>query len=458
MTEKRIQNLKTMIQRSRSRLADIQPDFPILLRRLIYVADKSTYRISTNGKCIYFDPDWLQRLTEDELDFILAHEAMHILLGHIDRDTYFMGERFHLTCDIIVNAHLEVIGWNFDNLPPMPHIGTIYRKTFYPVMSGYELIPEDAIKMVPFDPSKVSGSRKKYVIDSDYWWDQKDDCGENGIIVLRPGEEDPYDAGQFTETETEEKYNIRRNFEKPERRKKTHRSEDTETTPVVRTVGYAESSRKKDLSARLKALNDFKAEMASDNETDPRTRLWNQIRRSKLDWRKLLNVFVREDLCDYSFTPPDKRFSEEDLFLPDYNVLSEKTKNILFMVDTSTSVEDDILSIVYSELCSALYQFGNSLHGILAFFDSRVYTPVKFDSISDLKSIKPTGGGTTDFNCVFEYIRRYMMDQPPLSIVIFTDGKGDFPPEEAAMNIPVLWMITNSHYLPEWGRCVVVEE
>lgn len=55
-------------------------------------------------------------------------------------------------------------------------------------------------------------------------------------------------------------------------------------------------------------------------------------------------------------------------------------------------------------------------------------------------------------------IRRYMMDQPPLSIVIFTDGKGDFPPKEAAMNIPVLWMITNSHYLPEWGRCVVVEE
>jgi len=252
MTEKRIQKLKVKIQRSRSRLSDIQPDIPYLLRRLIYVADKSTYRISTNGKCIYFDQDWLQRLTEGEMDFILAHEAMHILLGHIDRDTYFMGERFHLTCDIIVNAHLEVIGWKFDNLSPMPHIGTIYRKTFYPKMFGYELIPEEAINMVPFDPSKVSGSRKKYVIDSEYWWDQKDDCGENGVIVLRPGEKDPYDVGQFTETEIEKLFYIRRKPKKSKRRKKmSNISTDSEAMSVVRNVGYGQNFRKKSLTDRL---------------------------------------------------------------------------------------------------------------------------------------------------------------------------------------------------------------
>ena len=114
------------------------------------------------------------------------------------------------------------------------------------------------------------------------------------------------------------------------------------------------------------------------------------------------------------------------------------------MVDTSTSVENEILSVVYSELCSAIYQFGDSLEGMLAFFDSRVYQPVKFSSISDLKTVIPQGGGTTDFNCIFSFVQNKMAASPPLSIVIFTDGKGDFPPEEAAMNIPVLWMITNS--------------
>ena len=231
---------------------------------------------------------------------------------------------------------------------------------------------------------------------------------------------------------------------------------------MLRETGYPDYSPLKTWDKKaaedIKALRHIKGEDQSYEEGDTQSRRWKNIRSSRLDWRRLLNVFVREDLCDYSFTPPDRRFSDGELFLPDFNVQGEKTKNILFMVDTSISVGDEILSVVYSELCSALYQFGDALEGVLAFFDTKVYRPITFSSISDLENIKPVGGGATDFGCIFEFVKNKMMNEPPLSIVVFTDGKGIFPSEEAAMNIPVLWMITNTHSIPEWGKCVVVDK
>lgn len=449
MTDKRIQKLKLMIQKSRSRIIGIQPAFAQTLRNVIYVAAHDIFRISTNGECIFFDPDWIGRLREEELDFILAHQAMHILLGHIDRPMYYKGERFHLACDIIANSFLFSYGWEYESLS---HIGKIYRKTFYPSEEGNTLTAEEAMKKVPFDPARES---KRYVIDSDAWWDKKDDMGENGVIILRPGEEDPFDTGDIFEGEISVKSKGRRKKE-PEYYDFFSFGTDNEDKD------YFEYSPLKtwDKSAEkeIKALRDIRSEDQSYEEGDTRTRRWKNIRKSKLDWRTLLNVFVREDLCDYSFTPPDRRFSDGELFLPDFNVQGEKTKNILFMVDTSISVGDEMLSVVYSELCSALYQFGDALEGVLAFFDTKVYRPISFGSISDLENIKPVGGGATDFNCIFRFVRNKMMNDPPLSIVVFTDGKGDFPRKEAAMNIPVLWLITNTHSIPEWGKCVVVDK
>lgn len=453
MTDKRIRKLKYEIQKSRSRIIGIQPAFANTLRNAVYVAVDDVFRISTNGRCIFFDPDWLGRLREEELDFILAHQVMHIKLGHIDRPLYYKGERFHLACDIIANSFLNSYGWGYSALS---HIGTIYRKTFYPSEEGMTLTPEEAMKMVPFDPAIEASGRRKYVIDSDIWWDNKGDCGENGTIILRPGEEDPFDTGEIYEGESISKRC--RKYGKISIVRPVNSDEQTDTEEEYYIDYEPLKTWDKKSAEEIKTLKHIRNEDQSDETAGEQARLWKQIRRSRLDWRKLLNVFVREELCDYSFTPPDRRFQDGDFFLPDYNVLSEKTKNILFMVDTSTSVGDEILSVVYSELCSALYQFGDALEGVLAFFDAKVYQPVRFSSIGDLKNIRPVGGGATDFGCIFDFVHNRMITDPPLSIVIFTDGKGDFPPEAAAMSIPVLWMITNTHNLPDWGKCVVVEK
>ena len=85
MTEQRKRRLKRQLQESRYRLNKLNEEFAAPLKEMLYVATKDVKRISTNGACIYFDPDWLQKLGHTEMDFILSHQLMHIALGHIDR-------------------------------------------------------------------------------------------------------------------------------------------------------------------------------------------------------------------------------------------------------------------------------------------------------------------------------------------------------------------------------------
>lgn len=183
-------------------------------------------------------------------------------------------------------------------------------------------------------------------------------------------------------------------------------------------------------------------------------RMINKMKEPTIDWKKVLNNFVQELICDYSFVPPDRRFSDTDFFLPDFNEKDFISKEVLFMVYTSGSVEDKDLAIVYSEIRGAIEQFGGKLTGKLGFFDADVIPPLPFEKIGDLMSIIPYGGGGTDFAVIFDYIRNNCKDELPACIVIFTDGAGPYPAQAETMGIPVLWIINNLEITPPWGKVV----
>jgi predicted metal-dependent peptidase len=188
-----------------------------------------------------------------------------------------------------------------------------------------------------------------------------------------------------------------------------------------------------------------------DDVPDFVKRMIDKMKEPTIDWKKILNNFVQERICDYSFAPPDRRFSDSEFFLPDFNEKDFVSKEVLFMVDTSGSVEDEDLAIVYSEIRGAIEQFGGKLMGKLGFFDADVTPPLPFENVGDLMSIIPYGGGGTDFTVIFDYIHNNCKDELPACIVIFTDGDGLYPSESDAMGIPVLWIINNFDITPPWG-------
>ena len=181
-------------------------------------------------------------------------------------------------------------------------------------------------------------------------------------------------------------------------------------------------------------------------------RLLRELRKPQTDWRTVLNEFVQEEVCDYSFSPPDRRFPDSPFFLPDFNGTVETVKNILFMIDTSGSMSNKAIAAAYAEICGAIDQFDGKLQGLLGFFDAAVFEPQPFESVTDVCAIRPRGGGGTDFSIIFDYVTRYMTEDPPASVIILTDGYAPFPEGSRSGGIPVLWLLNNDRVAPPWGK------
>jgi len=445
MKDCRIKKLKRRLQETRFRIKSDELLDATVLDDMDYIAAVDIEHISTDGRQICFDPDWLQKLNDTELDFIIYHELVHILRGDIYRPLYYSGERFHLACDIVTNSYLSKCGWLYEKLP---HLGKIHYETYCPVKEGHTLTAINAFKYIPFDPAMLKPSeRRKFILDTDSLWGNKIDYREKGVLILSPDDEDPDDLLY------ESKFGGNYKFIPMEfngdggdgDRPMDGKVEDIDEDIMNNTFGNS-------FQGVIFKIRQIKTERSSSSdEKDYENRYWERKEDPELDWRRILDNFVQEDVYDYSFTPTDKRFADSEFLMPDFNEKLDKPMNVLFMADTSGSIDDGMLGIVYAELCSAIEQFNQGLIGYVGFFDTRVYEPLPFASVEDIEAIQPYGGGGTDFGCIFEYIKYNMMDNLPKKIIIFTDGEGPKPTENDSMGIPVLWVFDNKNAQVEWG-------
>ena len=79
---------------------------------LEYNKDLPYHTAATDGKNIYFDPDYLASLGDEDKLFIIAHELMHVKFEHMYRMKQKNGEMrdpeiWNIATDAIINANLE---------------------------------------------------------------------------------------------------------------------------------------------------------------------------------------------------------------------------------------------------------------------------------------------------------------------------------------------------------------
>lgn len=430
MTKQRIIRLQQKIQDSRCRLMKKQPYFALMLMYLRLVAVPDMKKMSTNGRCIFFNPDYLDKMFDYEIDYLLCHQVMHIVTGQIWRHEADKGDDYHFACNIAINCALEEI-----HLLPhhSSHLGELI--TCIPGTNCYakDYTPEEILANSFFRISMLDDrTHNRYMQDSDCWWDRKDDNGEDGIIILDIPKDDPiieeWATGSY----------------------------------AGNGDGQGNENTLEEWQQRFKTASHFVI-ASEDKGNNPKAwgnmpgylkRIFEKKDKPQLDWRKLLNDFIQEQIADYSFSPPDRRFSDTDFFLPDFNEKEFVAKDILFMADTSGSVLDEDISRVYTEICSACEQFRGSLCGKLGFFDAEVIEPIPFASVEDILSIIPYGGGGTDFTVIYDYVRNNYRDVYPSCIIIFTDGYGPYPEKEYTLNIPTLWILDNDEITPPFGKTV----
>ena len=416
------------IMLSRMRILTSNGFYGLLLMHMKFNLDEECETAATDGVRIYFGPQFLSKLSNSELDFVLMHEIMHVVLRHCLRT----GERdsllFNIACDIVVNSNI-LLSNGMD-------LSTITLREFGESMhiapdgnEGYMYTAEEVYEMYPASKDKRKGNKGNKDGDNN-------SSGKDG-------------GGSGKETQGTGKTRVkggknggggREGWDDHSRWGTVAEEELLEELWVKRFEDACEAIKIRDSSNERGLMPLFARRMLED------------MHGKTLDWRSILADFVQEEVVDYSFSPPDRRYDGGDFYLPDFNDTELSVKDILFMIDTSGSMSDKEVAEAYDEVRQAIGQFGSRLRGWLGFFDAAIIEPKPFSDIGELGEIKAAGGGGTDFGIIFRYARERMTENPPVSIIIMTDGRAPFPQESAANSVPVLWLITNNIVEPPWGR------
>ena len=408
LSEEQIRGYISRLLLSRMRILCNHGFYGLLLMHMTYSIDEALDTAATDGVRIMFGADFLDSLSDSELDFVMMHEILHVALRHCLRGADRDGERFNIACDIVVNSNI-LLEHQMDRQ-------SITLKKYGESMhlapdgkEGYEYTAEQVYEMLP---------------------KQKERKGICGSIALGRAKKE-----------------LARGKSSPQQIWDDHSPwgviEDDDTIRDVWVKRFKDACEA--ISVRDPSNTRGLLPMFAE-------RLWEKMRKPQTDWRTILNDFIQEEVTDYSFLPPDRRFDGSPFFLPDFNDKEDRVEDILFMIDTSGSMSDEMIAAAYSEIKGAIDQFDGRLKGWLGFFDAAVVEPKPFEDEAEFRVIRPAGGGGTDFQIIFEYVIQHMGVQPPASIIILTDGFAPFPKEELAGGIPVLWLLNNEAVNPPWGK------
>ena len=376
---------------SRMRILNTHGFYGLLLMHMVYSIDENAETAYTDGTRIAFGPEFLESLTDSELDFVMMHEILHVVLQHCIRGEDRDHERMNIACDIVVNSNI-LLENNMDHRSitlskwgESMHIAPDGKE-------GHEYTAEQVYDMLPPTPPQ----KKKKIPSSG---------GEKGRAKQEQGDPKDLTSGGHSWDDHSQ----------------WSQYEEDDTLRDVWVKQFAEACEA--ISIREKTIGRGTLPLFAQ-------RLLEKLRDPQVDWRTILNEFVQEEVNDYSFSPPDRRFQESPFFLPDFNELGKNGEpvDILFMIDTSGSMSDKEITAAFSEVKGAIDQFDGKLKGWLGFFDAAIIEPKPFESVDDVLKIKPAGGGGTDFQIIFEYVHQHMENRLPACINYFDGWLCTVPP------------------------------
>ncbi|MFZ5540959.1 MAG: DUF2201 family putative metallopeptidase, partial [Pseudomonadota bacterium] len=128
---------ETRLAAARTRLVVDKPFLGALLLRLPLRAAPWCRTTATDARALYYNPAWIETLSGAQLQFALAHEALHCALGHFARRGHRSRRRWDLACDLAINPVLVDEGLV---PPPEAIVLDVYRgmsaEEIYPCLHG----------------------------------------------------------------------------------------------------------------------------------------------------------------------------------------------------------------------------------------------------------------------------------------------------------------------------------
>jgi predicted metal-dependent peptidase len=179
-------------------------------------------------------------------------------------------------------------------------------------------------------------------------------------------------------------------------------------------------------------------------------RLIQDMTAPKMNWRELLRMQLESTIkSDFTWMRASRRGWHMDAVMP--GMKNDEMIDIAIAIDASGSIDERMLKDFLSEVQGIMDQFAAYRIHILT-FDTRVYNPETYnsDNLDTICDYEVKGGGGTDFDCIFEYLKEEQIE--PKRLVVFTDGYpfGSWGDENYADTV---WIIHgNTTVVPPWGQ------
>jgi predicted metal-dependent peptidase len=360
--------------------------------------DTEALTFRSDGISLKYNDEYFEKAPVDEIEFALANGAMHAVLKHSERVNVRVGRIWQAAIDLVVNSMLVKNGFA---LPPYVYYDErfegMYAEEIYDVLKDEMIINDtlDEAEAVSEDEFSESAS--------------ENDSGEGD-----------------------------------------RQKESADTTPKSASAKEYETVEADMLSEELKEFFEqiFQKHKRQGNLPKDLNVVVPEYFSHKVDWCEILYRYIASYAkSTYSFVPPNMKYLYRGIYLPS---LSSDLLRIVIAIDTSGSIDEELLGIFLGEVASIMQSYPNYEIDLIT-ADAKVQSHKVFLPGEALE-YEVSGGGGTDFRPVFEYIDNYI-DYPTL-LLYFTDGQGTFPQSEPGYD--VLWLMPASLDVP-FGEVLLIE-
>lgn len=322
--------------------------------------------LATDGRNFYYNNGFVNKLTPKEAEFGFAHEVLHNVFDHMGRRDHRDPVLSNIAADYATNQILKD-----ERIGIVPNFIKIYQDDKYRGMSYeqiYDILYEKADKI---DIASLGELLDEHLDDSN--------DGENGD----GGDQDGTGNGKGRPKLTAEE-------------KKQIRDEIKEAM-----VAAAQSAGAGRVPAGIqRMIGDF---------TEP-----------KMDWRQMLRMNIQSILkSNFSFNRPNRKSQHCGAILP--GLMNDETVDVSVAIDMSGSISDVMAKDFISEVKGIMDEYKDFKLDLWC-FDTEIYNYARFsgDSADDIISYECKGGGGTDFDVNFEFMKNENIE--PKKFIMFTDG------------------------------------
>jgi predicted metal-dependent peptidase len=139
-----------------------------------------------------------------------------------------------------------------------------------------------------------------------------------------------------------------------------------------------------------------------------------------MPWRELIQTNLTSAIrTDYSWMRPSRRGWHMDAIMP--GMTPGEEIDVVVAIDMSGSISNTQAQAFLGEIGGMMDSFdGYKVHVFC--FDTETYNPQDFTSenLDSIEDYEPMGGGGTDFDSIFDYLKK--AGNVPNRLIVFTDG------------------------------------